>query len=112
VKKKFNDCFFIKKNNDYQKICLHDIYYLEANGDYVNIYTKEQNVYLIRNTLSKVEELLPSSGFLKIHRSYIVQLSVVDAINFTEGTLMIGTKCLPISRQNRKKINDCIIKLE
>lgn len=112
MKQLFNDCFFIKKNSDYKKICLQNITYLEANGDYVNVYVDDQNVYLIRNTLSKVEKLLPASIFLRIHRSYIVQLNAIESINFTEGILRIGDKTLPISRQNRKKLGETIVKLE
>lgn len=106
------DCFFIKKNGGYQKVYLQDILYFEANGDYIKVYVSNQNSYLIRTGLSKIEGLLPQSYFLRIHRSYIVQLQAIESVNFTEGTIMIDDNTLPLSRQNRKKLNDAIVKLD
>jgi two-component system response regulator LytT len=74
------------------------INFIHANGDYIIIKTDAKN-YTVHTTLKKIEEKLPASIFLKIHRSYIINLNKI--IDIQDSTVLIGKDLLPISKNNR-----------
>jgi len=69
----------VKSNHKIHIIPVEDIFNIEAEDDYVMIYT-EKNKYLKHQTMKYFEEHLPASKFLRIHRSNIIRLSAVDQI--------------------------------
>lgn len=80
------------------KIDIMSINFIHANGDYIVIKTDAKN-YTVHTTLKKIEEKLPVSIFLKIHRSYIINLNKI--IDIQDSTVLIGKDLLPISKNNR-----------
>ena len=62
------------------KIDIPSIYLVEAKGDYILIKTEDKN-YTVHSTLKKIEEKLPDSLFLKIHRSYIINVDKIIDID-------------------------------
>jgi len=80
------------------KIDIMSINFIHANGDYIVIKTDAKN-YTVHTTLKKIEEKLPISIFLKIHRSYIINLNKI--IDIQDSTVLIGKDLLPISKNNR-----------
>jgi DNA-binding LytR/AlgR family response regulator len=108
----FSDFLFVKRKGVYQKIAICEILLLEANGDYVIGHLMDQEKFVIRTTLSKMEELLPTNNFMRIHRSYIIQFQHITAINFQDNNLYVGELSVPINRASRKIIADLITKLE
>jgi DNA-binding LytR/AlgR family response regulator len=89
---------FVRSDKRIEKIELDDILYIESTGNYINIHTKDKNIiaYL---TLKAIENELPTSGFVKIHQSFIVSFSKIEAI---EGnTLKVNNTMLPIGRSYR-----------
>lgn len=99
-----NDGFvFIRDSYTIKRIQLDEILYLEANANYVDIYLTSKRMYSIHTAISSLEQKLPSSLFFKVHRSFIVNLGKVDAI---EGkTLMIENKIIPIADAYRTALN-------
>ena len=81
---------------------MEDILFAEAMGDYVKLYTP-QKFYAIHTTLKTVEERLPASRFLRVHRSFLVALNKIDTIQ--EGVLIIGEKPVPVADAYRKALN-------
>jgi DNA-binding LytR/AlgR family response regulator len=73
----------VKKNAEYHCLNVNQIYYIEANGDYVLIYT-DSNRYLKDQTMKYWETHLPDDGFVRIHRSFIVNIEVVARIELYE----------------------------
>lgn len=69
----------LKDRNDIKIIPTGDIKYLEANDDYVNIYTKESK-YLKNKTLSYFEKHLDTEAFVRVHRSYLVKIAEITKI--------------------------------
>jgi two-component system, LytTR family, response regulator len=69
----------LKVKNEIKIIPVHDIKYLEANDDYVNIYTKEGK-FLKNKTLTFYEKSLDPSQFVRVHRSYLVNISEITKI--------------------------------
>jgi len=73
----------VKKNSEYFCINANQIRYIEANGDYVLIYT-DTNRYLKDQTMKYWETHLPDDCFVRIHRSFIVNIEVIAKIELYE----------------------------
>lgn len=88
---------FVKSNNKLLKINYDKILYIESLSDYIKIYTEDsQRPILSLSSLKSLEEKLPSHRFKRIHRSYIVALSKIKAIEHKK--VLIGDRAsLPIS---------------
>lgn len=87
---------FFQTHRKMVKVFLDDIIYIECMKDYINIHRRASPELLIKLSLSKVESILPTNLFLRIHRSYIVSIDKVTA--FTQNDVEIGELELPIGR--------------
>ncbi len=83
------------------KIDIPDIYLIEAKGDYINIKTENKN-YAVHSTLKKIEDKLPDSIFLKVHRSFIINVNKI--IDIEDNSVLIKKDVIPVSRSNRKEL--------
>jgi DNA-binding LytR/AlgR family response regulator len=90
-----NDSLFVRSNGMLVKIRFADILYLEADGNYTNVYAKDKR-FALRSILKALEEKLTSHHFVRIHKSYLVNLAQIDAID--SQSVHIGNKEIPISR--------------
>ncbi|UYZ62743.1 GAF domain-containing DNA-binding protein [Hymenobacter weizhouensis] len=70
---------FIKQDHKLMRLSTADIRYVEALGDYVNIYTRYER-YTVYNTMKELEARLPAHDFARVHRKYIVRLDRIVAI--------------------------------
>jgi len=93
-----SDSFFIKNKGELVKIKQSDILFFEAYDNYCNLYS-EQKKYLISHTLKSVEVKLPKTTFLKVHRSYIINISKIDSIQ--EGYVFIGNHKVSVSKSHK-----------
>lgn len=92
---------FVKANNQVIRILLKDIQWIEAYGDYVNIFAGKDR-FVIRTTMKGIEVKLPINQFLRVHRSFIVRM---DQINALEDTLIvIDKKLIPIGESYRSEL--------
>ena len=78
-----------------------DIEYLESLGDYVKIMTTSSQPIITKEKISALEKKLPAT-FLRIHRSYIVNLAKVSA--YTKEQVHINNVSLPISRTYKERV--------
>ena len=101
---KLNDeeFIFIRDSNIVRRLKLDDILFAEAMGDYVKLYTP-QKFYATHTTLKAVEERLPASKFIRVHRSYIVALTKIDTLQ--DGALVINGRPVPIADAYRSALN-------
>jgi DNA-binding LytR/AlgR family response regulator len=76
------DYFFIKNDSSFTKVFIKDILWIEALGNYIAIRVRSQR-FVLHITLKSVEERLPVNKFIRVHRSYIVN---IDNIRFIEDT--------------------------
>ncbi len=83
------DAVYIKSDNAYERVDYEDIYYVEANGNMVSIFTKNKN-FTIRKSMKDMEEKLPAHLFLRVQKSFIVQLDQIESFNTKEITLKTG----------------------
>ena len=93
--------FYINIDRRLIKIDALSVYLVEAKGDYINIKTEENN-YRVHTTLKKIEEKLPDSIFLKIHRSYIINLKKI--VDIEDNSVLIKRDVIPISRSKRPEL--------
>ncbi|MEO1416738.1 MAG: LytTR family DNA-binding domain-containing protein [Bacteroidota bacterium] len=96
---------FVKANRRYVRLKLDDILYVETKGDYV-VFRTEKESLIVHSTLKNIESQLDPEKFVKVHRSYIVNLSRI--VDIEEGTLVIEDKVIPISRAQRPILMDRI----
>lgn len=87
------------------KIEISTINFIQANGDYILIKTEGSN-YTVHTTLKKIEDKLPKSIFLKIHRSYIINVNKI--IDIQDSTVLIGKDLIPVSKNNRPILMESI----
>ncbi|MGZ3844727.1 MAG: LytR/AlgR family response regulator transcription factor [Flavisolibacter sp.] len=93
---------FVKDNGVLKRIAIDDILFLEAMGDYVKVHTP-QKFHVVHATLKSIEEKLPASKFLRVHRSYIVAINKIDYIQ--EGTITIGKTSIPVADTHKSNLN-------
>ncbi|MES2627674.1 MAG: LytTR family DNA-binding domain-containing protein, partial [Bacteroidota bacterium] len=96
-----NHRIVVKKGSDIRIIPVGDILYLEAYDDYVKIHAKDE-VYLKKKTMSHFEQQLDPNEFVRVHRSYLLQVSQITKLEPMEkdsyvAVLRNGTK-IPISK--------------
>ncbi|MCM0041252.1 MAG: LytTR family transcriptional regulator [Algoriphagus sp.] len=89
------DAVFVRHEGNLVKVKFDDILWLKGDGNYTTLITKKA-VFFIRNILKDFESVLPTNQFLRIHKSYIVQVSEILSINTKE--VIVGTDLIPVGR--------------
>lgn len=99
------DFIFIKADKKTHKLSFKDIIYIEALGDYIKIHTTNDTIVTYMS-LKKMENILPSDLFPRIHKSYIISLEKIHTI---EGNMVtIGDEKITIGSSYRKKFFNII----
>jgi two-component system, LytTR family, response regulator LytT len=101
-----NDAVFIKADNAFDRVQYEDIYYVEANGNMVTIFTRNRE-YSIRKSMKEIEDILPGNLFLRVQKSYMVQLKQIKSFNTKEIMLKQG----PVVQVGRQYYNSFLSKL-
>lgn len=92
------DFIFVKSNLKKRKVYLKDLKFIQALGDYVKLITETESLVVL-STMKAFEKQLPTEDFLRIHKSYIVNLRRVE--KFNSKAVELDNEVLPLSR-NRK----------
>lgn len=95
------DSIVIKSNLKKLKVYLSKIKWIEAYGDYIKVVTDDES-HLVLSTMKGFEKELPVGKFIRVHKSYIINLDRVEKFNskFAE----IGTTKIPLSRNKKEEI--------
>jgi DNA-binding LytR/AlgR family response regulator len=80
---------FIKKGSALVKLKIMDIIYVEALENYITLFTQKEK-FTIHFTMKAIEYQLPSTIFIRIHRSFIVNISLIKTINENSLDMIIG----------------------
>ncbi len=102
------DFFFIKENNNYSKLNIHDITHIESMGDFSKIHTSGQKKSVVLVSLKNIERQLSPRIFRRIHRQYIINLLQVGSVNNTEVQLLDKT-IIPISSSYRQSLIESVV---
>ena len=95
---------YIRSDLKYVRLNILDVKYIEAQADYVSFVIDEQTKYMVHATMKSLEQKLPTHAFIRIHRSYIVNIKQIDS---AENTIVnVGTANLPIGASYRSAFFD------
>lgn len=90
-----SDSLFIRTNGMLVKLKIRDIINFEADGNYTHVYAKDKK-YVVRSTLKDLEGKLDPNRFVRIHKSFLINLGEIDSIQ--AESVFISGKEIPISR--------------
>jgi DNA-binding LytR/AlgR family response regulator len=100
------DYFFIRCGSKYEKIFFADILYVEGMQNYVTIYTNKGK-YVTLLYLKNLEDNLDTQSFIRVHKSYIVSIDKIEAIEGNE--IFIQSHRVPISRNYRDQVIEKVV---
>jgi two-component system, LytTR family, response regulator LytT len=101
---------FIWVNKQLIKLACKEIIYLEADDNYIKIYTTASAIpYLVKGTMNDAQKIMPSRFFLRVHRSYMIGLYHVK--HFNKDTVHMGVREIPLTRKYIQALFDRFIVL-
>ncbi len=101
------DFIFVKTENRLEKIMLSDILYIEGMRDYRRIYTTGKSLMTLQ-TFSELEQMLPTHLVCRVHRSYMVALQKIEAVE--RGRIVLAGQRIPISATYKESFLHLITK--
>lgn len=100
-----NQFLFLKSEYKIRRINFNDIIYIEGLKDYIKVYTQTQDKPILSlNSLKSLETKLPSDKFMRVHRSYIVNLERIETIE--RSRIVFGKVYIPVSEQYKEKFQE------
>lgn len=93
------DRIFVRHKERMVKLFLKEILYVEAERAYCKIVTRDTE-YLLSIALRKLEEQMTSTTFMRVHRSYLINLAQIDEV--AEGHVAIAGRAIPIGKTYRE----------
>jgi len=96
---------FVKSNLKKRKVVLNNIKWIEALGDYIKLVTDETNIVIL-STMKSFEQRLPEDKFLRIHKSYIVNLEKVE--KFNSKNVEVAGRQIPLSRNKKTELVEAL----
>mgnify|MGYP006286171551 CR=1 FL=1 len=97
----FTDSIYVRNHDKMVKIIIKDIYYIEAERNYCRIFSKDKE-YLLVMTLKDMSEKLPQGHFMRVHRSYIVNVEHIDEVTLSH--IAVAKKAIPLSKSFRNDL--------
>ena len=101
-----DDYIFVKSNLKKRKIFLNNLKYIEALGDYVKLIMDNSDAVVVLATMKSFEQQLPSERFLRVHKSYIVNLKKVEKYN--SRNIEIEGDQIPVSRHKKTALSEAL----
>ncbi len=91
-----HDFFFVRTDGRYVRINYSDIRYIQSDRNYLRIYTEEK-FHIVRMNLKRLESLLPSNHFVRVHKSFIIALHRIK--EFDHELVYLKNQQIPIGEQ-------------
>lgn len=101
--KNTQDSIFVKSNSRLVKVKTNELFYVEALKDYVILHTKDAK-YTVHSTMKDIYKKLPASEFLRVHRSYIVRLDKITAIEYPNLVMEESKKLIPVGGSYKEEL--------
>lgn len=104
-----NQFLFLKSEYKIRRINFNDILYIEGLKDYIKVYvTSDDKPVLSLNSIKALEQKLPEEKFMRVHRSFIVNLDKIDTIE--RSRIIFGKVYIPVSDQYKDKFQEYLDK--
>jgi two-component system response regulator LytT len=97
----FKEFLFIKEGQYFTKVNYNDILYLSSDHVYVTVHTAARK-YLVRTSMHEYLDRFDSSKFMRVHRSYVINMEKVEKIN--SAYVVIHGEQVPMSKNHREEI--------
>ena len=97
-----DDFMLIKSGNKHHKVTIADILYIESLKDYIKIHTIDNKRIVSKYRISEIEQELKDKKFLRVHRSYIINVDKISA--FTVNDIEINSTEIPIGASYKEKV--------
>jgi len=97
---------FVNVDRRLTRVNTNDISVIEAKGDYVLMKMDDNKYHIVRSTMKNIEQRLSPKHFVKVHRSFIVNLSKI--VDIEDSSILINNQVVPISRNLRAQLMDRI----
>jgi DNA-binding LytR/AlgR family response regulator len=97
---------YIRQGDSFQRINWEDIFFVEAMQNYLKLHLKEK-VFVIHQTMTSLEEILPKDHFFRIHNSYLVNVCQIEKIS--GGRLFVNGNELPISKHRKDMFLNSVV---
>lgn len=101
VTENYNEYLFVKSEGRLVRVEINDLEFIETIGDYVRFNTSSSH-FMVHSSLKSIDLKINHPSLMKIHRSYIINLSKI--IDIQDNSVLIGKKIIPISRAHRSKL--------
>lgn len=97
---------YLKRKNDFHRVEINDILYIESSRVYCKTITKKNDEFLNRISLNEYSLLLNCPNFIKPHRSFLVNSNRITKVNLNENVIIIDEHNVPISRSAKNELKD------
>lgn len=98
-----SDHFFARRKDQYEKVTVAEINFIEADGQYSLVHANDKK-YVLSMSMASIISKLANDDFIQTHRSYIINRKKITSVNPKENTINIGGHTIPISRRNKGEI--------
>lgn len=101
-----DDLFFIRSQNSYIKLRYSEVLFIKAMENFIQIVTEAQK-YTVLMPLSNIESQLPPEKFMRVHRSYVINMFNITSVE--RDTINIKENSIPLSEQYKEKLIETMI---
>ncbi len=98
----YKDEIFVNTDKRLVRISVDKICVVEAKGDYILVKMEDQKVHIVRSRFKNMEERLSPDKFIKVHRSYIINISKI--VDIEDSSILVNNEIVPISRSHRSEV--------
>ena len=100
--KEVDDFMLVKSGNKHHKVVINDILFIESLKDYIKIHTVNNKRIVSKYRISEIEQELKKESFLRVHRSYIINIDKISA--FTVNDIEVNSTEIPIGASYKEKV--------
>lgn len=98
----YEDSIFLKEDGKFVKVEVSKILFIEARGDYMKVNIEGGKKLLILSTMKSMENKLPNKHFIRVHRSFIVNINKIS--DLTENNILIEKNIIPVGNSYRETL--------
>lgn len=99
----YDEHIMVKSGHSYHKLLLKDIVYLKKDSNYIEVHSKEDRPLLIRHNMNAIFDILPSEGFIRVHKSYVISKAFLKVIESGQVLLNTGVH-IPIGTSYKENL--------
>jgi len=104
--KKRKNLFFVKNKQIMERVDVSHIVYAHAEGNFCFLHMKNQKTISIKISFRQLHHHLDQEIFIRVHKSYLINLDYLEQVNIKDKTLLIDNTDVPIGRTYYSDLSD------